>query len=571
VGPITGVRIVNLRVRDKVAYPDLTLDLAAERAEHLVVGLENGGGKSTLLGAVYHVFVPDADQFLPRRAQRRQHKEGELKRLEHYVPGGDPTHFIVEVECPTPDGVLPTFTGPRVVVGACLWKPAGSPPSAPASEFFWSARCVTPDLSLRELALRGPGGRLLDHREFRAKLKQLRTDVPAAQVNVEEGKGAWELHLRGLGVDVEYVRQFLLRMNEDEGAADQVFTYASSRAFLNSLVAVVGEPSAIEQMKQRLSDMARDADTMLLDRQRSALLGNLIDHTAPLADAVSALRELTEGRDQKVDHVLATQHRLGRCLDEFQRASAAASARRAELDRSVIEARNSYSEALARYALARVQLARLRVGAAAGEAKAAETEQEQARVEERVARAAVLLAERRTNEERARGIEQLLARKVVEAEPLRRALSSAVQAMNVRLAADIERLEGERREGLASAARAAADLRQGSERRAAAASRVGALEGERNAIVAERTALDLQISRAVEARVIRAPNVDVAVELECARELVGRETAAAEEHEQQRRRASEALEELAHRDRQLIGDLARAEEGSTARAARSGR
>lgn len=560
-GPITGLRIVNLRVRDKVAYPDLTLDVASEGAEHLVVGLENGGGKSTLLGAIYHVFVPDADQFLPRRAQRRQHKEGELKKLEHYVPGGDPTHFIVEVECPTQDGVLPTFTGPRVLVGACLWKPAGSPPSAPASEFFWSARCVTPDLSLRELALRGPGGRLLDHREFRAKLKQLRTDVPAAQVNVEEGKGAWELHLRGLGIDVEYVRQFLLRMNEDEGAADQVFTYASSRSFLNSLVAVVGDPSAIEQLKQRLSDMARDADTMLLDRLRAALLGNLVAHTAPLAEAVRDLRERTRERDRMVDRVVATQRRLGQCLDDLQRASAAASARRAELDRSVIEARNAYSEAHARYVLARVQVARLRMEAAAAETRTAEREQDEARADERVARAAALLAERRTSEARARGVEELLARKVIEAEPLRRALSSAVQAMDLRLAADIERLEGERRGFLAAAARAAEDLCRAGEQRAAAASAVGALGGERKALVAERAALDLQLSRAVEAGVIRAPNVDVAVELQRARELVASEGTAAEAHEQRRRRASDALEELAKRDRQLTGDLVRVEEG----------
>lgn len=558
-GPITGLRIVNLRVRDKVAYPDLTLDIASDGAEHLVVGLENGGGKSTLLGAIYHVFVPEADQFLPRRAQRRQHKDGELKRLEHYVPGGDPTHFIVEVECPTPDGVLPTFTGPRVLVGACLWKPAGSPPSAPASEFFWSARSVTPDLSLRGLALRGPGGRLLDHREFRAKLKQLRTEIPAAQVSIEEGKGTWELHLRGLGVDVEYVRQFLLRMNEDEGAADQVFTYASSRAFLNSLVAVVGDPSAVEQLKQRLSDMARDADTMLLDRQRSVLLGNLVVHTAPLSEAVRELRELTRGRDQNVDHILVTQRGLGHRRDECQRASTTWATRRAELDRSVIEARNAYSEALARYALARVQLARLRMGAAGCDTKAAEREQEQARADERVARAAVLLAERRTNEERARGIEELLAQKAIAAEPLRRALSSAVQAFGLRLAADIERLEGERREILATAVRAGEDLRRAGEQRATAASAVGALEGERKALVGERTALDVQVSRAVEAGVIRAATVDFALELQRTCDAVAIERTAAEEQEQRRRRASKAVEELTVRDRKLSRDLVRIE------------
>src|SRR5690349_10092441 len=126
-GPITGIRILNLRVRDKVAYPDVTMDLVGRHADHLVVGLENGGGKSTLLGAVYHVFVPDADDFLPRRAQKRQGKHGEPKRREDYVPGGDPTHFIVELDAPIPSGTLPLAGSPRILIGACLWKPAGAP------------------------------------------------------------------------------------------------------------------------------------------------------------------------------------------------------------------------------------------------------------------------------------------------------------------------------------------------------------------------------------------------------------------------------------------------------------
>ncbi|MEU6192068.1 hypothetical protein, partial [Nocardia sp. NPDC047038] len=80
-GPITGFRIVNLRVRDnqsgpesrdKVAYPDLTLDL--DTGGHVVIGLENGGGKGTLLGFLFHVFAPADRQFLPRLAQRRQRK-----------------------------------------------------------------------------------------------------------------------------------------------------------------------------------------------------------------------------------------------------------------------------------------------------------------------------------------------------------------------------------------------------------------------------------------------------------------------------------------------------------------
>jgi len=149
-GPITGIRILNLRVRDKVAYPDVTIDLVGGGADHLVVGLENGGGKSTLIGAVYHVFVPEADEFLPRRAQKRQEKKGELKKLEDYVPGGDPTHFIVEIDAPIPDGTLPLGGGPRLLVGACLWKPAGATAATPADELFWSARGVSSRLALRD-------------------------------------------------------------------------------------------------------------------------------------------------------------------------------------------------------------------------------------------------------------------------------------------------------------------------------------------------------------------------------------------------------------------------------------
>ena len=444
-GPITGIRIVNLRVREKVAYPDLTLDLSGDKADHLVVGLENGGGKSTLLGAVYHVFVPEADQFLPRRAQRRQGKEGELKRLEHYVPGGDPTHFVVEVEAPTPDGILPMMAGQRLLVGACLWKPSGSPPSAPANEFFWSARCVTHELTLRSLGLRGSGGRLLDHREFRAKLKQLRTDIPAAQINVEEGKGAWELHLRNIGIDVEYVRQFLLRMNEDEGAADQVFTYASSRAFLNSLVEVVGDPSSISQIKQRLAEMAGDAETMILDRKRAVLLESIVTHTGPLAETMKDLVRRITDRSQTVHHLVAAHENIKARLEGARHAAALVAERRAELDRTVVEVRNSYNDANARYVLARVQVARLQVATSAADVKNAERERDRARADEQVARAAGLLSDRRTAEARIRDIEDLLKLKAVEAEPLREALSSAVQALDRRLATDCDRRAAVRR------------------------------------------------------------------------------------------------------------------------------
>jgi hypothetical protein len=560
VGPISGLRIVNLRVRDKVAYPDLTIDLAGGDADHLVVGLENGGGKSTLLGAVYHVFVPEADQFLPRRAQRRQHKEGELKRLEHYVPGGDPTHFVVEVETPMPDGNGVRGQSSRMLVGACLWKPSGSTPSTPANEFFWSTRSVVPELSLRNLVLRGPGGRLLDHREFKAKLTALRAEVPAAHINIEDGKGAWEKHLRDLGIDVEYVRQFLLRMNEDEGAADQVFTYASSRSFLNSLVGVVGDPAAIEQLKQRLAEMSRDADAMSLDRQRVALLDKLVMETGPLAATVRNLNLRIAERDRVVGQLLACHDRATRYLADVRRAASAAAERRADLERAMVESRNVYNDANARYVLARVQVARIRVEISTAEIQRVERERDDARTTERVARAAALLADRRTNDARVRDLEELLTRKEIEAEPLRVSLASAVRALTRRLAADIERLTHDRNEASATATRASQELERAGTERAKLEKTLGELDGERKGLVAARAAIEQQFEDAVDKGVLSRLDADPTVELHHARTRAAAEQLVADEQEHQRQRASDALKALAERDRTLAVDLGRAEE-----------
>lgn len=558
-GLITGIRIIHLRVRDKVAYPDLTLDLAGDSANHLVVGLENGGGKSTLLGAVYHVFVPETDEFLPRRAQKRQGKDGQLKKLEQYVPGGDPTHFIVEVEIPASDGTFPLLKGPRLLIGACLWKAAGAPPSTPASEFFWSARSVNAELTLKALGVRGANGRLLDHREFRAKLKQLRTDVPAAQVNIEDLKGAWQLHLGNLGIDVEFVRQFLLRMNEDEGAADQVFTYASSRAFLNSLVGVVGDPSAIAQLKQGLTEMAGDADTMLIDRQRATLLERLVAQTGPLAESVRALNFRLVTRDQKVDHLLCARQGLNDDLDATRKSGVKAEAHKAKLDLAVVDTRNTYNDANARFVLARVQVAKLRQATSAAEINEATGKQEQVRTEEQVAHAAALLADRRTAETRIRDIDHILNERSIDAEPLRAGLSSAVQALDHRLTVDSKRLANERKDAAAAAERAAADLDRESGKWSTAERKLGGLDGERQGLGSERTELERQLTAAIDAGLLASMDTDPAVEARRTRVRGSAEHDAAEEHELHRLHAVADLAQLAKRELKLARDTEHAE------------
>jgi len=561
-GPITGVRLVNLRVRDKVAYPDLTLDLRGDRpAGHVVVGLENGGGKSTLLGAVFHVFVPEANEFLPRRAMRRQGKEGEEKRLEHYVPGGDPTHVVVELE-----PAAQQQPGARLLVGACLHKPAGSPAAHPAKEFFWSARCTVPELTIRHLGLRGPGGRLLDHRELRAWLLRLRQEVPAAQVTVEDGKGNWEQHLRDLGVDVDYVRRFLLRMNEDEGAADQVFTYASSRAFLNSLVGTVSDPGTIAGLKQSLAAMAVDADAMLLDRRRVVLLEGLAGLTATLADLVGRLDDQVGLRDRAVDGLLAGRGQLEAARRECHTVATAHEREHRARERALADARTAYYDLGVRAALARVQTAELRLAAADARIGGARRQLGDDRLAERAARAAALLARRRTAAAGVAAVEETLAAKALGAEPHRRALASAVQGWRARLDTDIRLLEDQRDAQRRRVTQEDDTADAAEQARADAAEQVGVLTGTIRGLSGEQRRLSDQLAAAVNTGDL-GQGEDPAAVVERARAEAAAADQAADARERERHAAAAAVTDLEDRDGALRGDEIRAEAAAAAAAA----
>lgn len=345
-GPITGFRVVNLRVHDgthdKVAYPDLTVDIGT--GDHVVIGLENGGGKGTLLGFILHLFLPDARLFLPRLAQRHQRREGEEKRIEHYVPGGRfPTHVVVELELPARDIRRPGQPT-RVLVGTCLYKPHAGVPSEPAEQFFWSARSVTSQLTLAHLGLRSDIGRLLDHREWRSWLDTMRSRHPDAEIALEDKDRNWDAHLRNnLKVDVEFVKSWLLAMNKDEGAADHVFTYGSSRAFLETLISAVTPPEVTADVNQNLTAMAADADSMEVDRRREALLRDLVGYTGPLAEHMDELRGYDTTRRRLVDAVLITE-------DQLQRRRAVKTAELTQAREHETEAENAASDANAAYA-----------------------------------------------------------------------------------------------------------------------------------------------------------------------------------------------------------------------------
>lgn len=432
-GPITGFRIINLRVRDKVAYPDLVVDLGSGR--HVIIGLENGGGKSTLLGFLIHVLLPDKSQFLPRLSLRRQNKKGDEKRVQQYVPGGDPTHVILEVEVPATD----PFRGHRrVLLGACLSKPSGAGPDEDVKELLWSAQSVHTDLTLAGLAVRGEDGRLRDTKQWLAWLKEQKLTHPDAEITTVTDQSEWGKHLREtLRIDVDFVRTWLLAMNQDEGAADHVFTYASSRSFLNSIVGAVADPKLKEELTTNLVRMGRDADTFNLDRRRQLFFTDVVGHTEQLTQLIGALDEQDTRRLTMLDSLLATQTRI-----EDERRVGEISLHTARQRHAAVTAQRQAAEREHGRAIGRRQQAELqrdRVAHHKAElllhAERGRHSAAQQRVE--AARVAALLAQKRSYDTSIDGIQRMLRERAGESEPLRQAAASAVLAWQARISADI--------------------------------------------------------------------------------------------------------------------------------------
>lgn len=494
-GPIRGFRIVNLRVKAKTAYPDLSLDI---NEDHVVVGLENGGGKSTLNGFVLHVIVPAANQFGPRRAQRRARKAGKEKLIEHYIPGrGAPTHIVLELELP------PTGRGQveKVLIGACLyWK--GNPKSGgKVEEFFWSARQVCPELTLTGLPLRADANRLRDHNEWQQWLKEMKSARPESQILIETSQYEWGKHLSGqLKVDVDYVKTWLLKMNDEEGAADHVFTFGSDREFLDSLIAAVANADQLEAIKAELTKRAADADTQDLDARRAVLLSSIMGQIEPVAQMAANLRDADQLRLLRIDEALATALQLGavkRLSDQRLATHHAATAAAAQtLQRATAAA----DEAQLLAVLADKQHAEHRLRDSDAALAEVSSRIDEANREAATFRAAAALAKQRQANLRIRQAEQALSAKSADAEPVRRDAASAALAWQRAVGAEQQRIAGQA-QARAADRDAARDSERSARRRQTAANRSQAHHAE--AARSAREALEL-LNRLVKEAVGRA-------------------------------------------------------------------
>ena len=396
-------------------FDPLRLDLRGDTGHSVldtIVWLRNMGGKSSLLALLFALFQPARNEFLGSRVR------GSTKRLEDYVQLDDVAHVMVEW-VRNAEGVLPGFElGPSLVTGVVMcWRRAGGAPALERTFYAFHPREGV--LELDRLRTR-EGGRRVPMRAFLDQITQAGKRSAGLEVVTTEKQGEWLDYLNSAGIDAEKFR-YQLRMNQNEGGADEFLRFRDGDEFVDFLIELVTDPSSITQVADNLGQVADKLRLRPAREKELKLTGGLVMRLRPLAEAEEALRS---AQAAQVETQLAGSALLARIVASADAAEERVDAQTAEAERQ--EARRAQAETQ-QWAVDR-QSNTLRRRLAQARVQAAETALVGARKIESEADALVRawdLAETRAEEREVRGqvaaLEEAVAREFAGAEDLRQA------------------------------------------------------------------------------------------------------------------------------------------------------
>ncbi|WP_432903927.1 hypothetical protein ACQP1S_06065 [Micromonospora matsumotoense] len=288
----TRLRLVNVGI-ERPRFADLIIDLRTNgQPDDTVIKLQNGGGKSTIIAMWLHAYEPHRDKFLAKLAIRHQGKAGEQKKFEHYIPAGSTTYVICEHAIA---GTAENLFGvaPRLIVGYAAWR--DSEAQDRASELFFCFQ-TNDALTFDTLPVRGTDGRPMSHTDFLDHLIASKNSDPTLQLAHTDDQGKWAVELASRGFDLDFLRRFLLQMNLDEGAADRIFTYDSSRTFLNSLINVLADPKDFTTVAREITRLKVKVANQEVDEATEAFLTAARRYTEPLAAAADLFKKQQTAR-----------------------------------------------------------------------------------------------------------------------------------------------------------------------------------------------------------------------------------------------------------------------------------
>ncbi|MFG1918095.1 hypothetical protein [Micromonospora sp. NPDC048898] len=436
----TRIRLVNVGI-ERPRFPDLIIDMrAGTDTEDVVIMLQNGGGKTTFISMWMHLYEPHRNKFLAKMSQRAQKKSGPAKEFDDYIPVGQTTYVVCEHAIP---GAAPNLFGqvPRLVAGYAAWRDNEAQERADERFFCF----VSNDkLTFDTLPLRSATGEPVDHDAFFDHLIAAKHQDPSLQLADETRDNHWRDELRSRNFDLDFLRQFLLRMNVDEGATDRLFTYSSSRTFINSLIDILADDADTTVITTELGRLRGKVAARTVNLATDQFLQQAIKHTGQLADSTATYTTELTARTAALTQWAQASH----VVEQWTALTSTALTR---VDAIVDDARERRDGAAQRHR-------HLRQQHAASMMRRREMELDQVRADldtarqlvgdaehhQQVARASTLIASSATASQIKQHAAEQLDRKVREAAPLRDRLACAAHALTARYTADAEGLAGQR-------------------------------------------------------------------------------------------------------------------------------
>ncbi|GGJ90526.1 hypothetical protein GCM10010123_20450 [Pilimelia anulata] len=456
----TRLRLVNVGI-ERPRFADLIIDMRSNgQPDDTVIMLQNGGGKSTLNAMWLHAYEPERDKFLASLSIRHQGKAGKRKRFEHYIPVGSTTYVVCEHAIA---GATEDLFGraPRLVVGYAAWR--DNEAQDRAMELFFCFQS-TDALTFDTLPVRGADGQPVPHQDFLDHLLRAKQDDPTLQLAHTNHQGKWSAELASRGFDLEFLRQFLLQMNLDEGAADRIFTYKDSRSFLNSLINVLAEPRDFDTVAREVQRLGGKVSHRDVDLATQEFLATARRFTDPLAAAADRFKTQKDAREAALLKWASASSLVGRWIATADAAATHVSRAHDAATAAKENAQNEQRRLRGQQGALRAHCCKLEGEQAASEASQAVSEVAAARQGFLAAQAAVVIAERATAMSDRGHAQKLLDQKVCDAAPLRQQLAATAGVLADRLDTEIEVLagkDGEARDQQQADAARVTELEQG--------------------------------------------------------------------------------------------------------------
>ncbi|MGH7635387.1 MAG: hypothetical protein ACRENC_16750, partial [Gemmatimonadaceae bacterium] len=292
---LTRLRIVNLG-HPQARMDDLTLNFldAQQTGTDSTIWLRNGGGKSSILNLFYALVQPNRTKFLGATAELKK------RTIEDYVLPSEPGAIIAEWAL---DASSPTLFGgaERYLTGMfCEIQDGIRTENGRVERSFFAMRVIPsePMLTLEGVPLLGAGRAGVATRRtlsgFEAELRDLRRRFPHAEVSLTQKNGEWEQILDQAGLDPELFA-YQLRMNAQEGGADQLFAFGETEDFINFFLELMVNPAEAEQVAKNIdtyrAELRDRTETYIPERE---LVHGVLERMSPLERVARERRLLAD-------------------------------------------------------------------------------------------------------------------------------------------------------------------------------------------------------------------------------------------------------------------------------------